>query len=85
MRTKRINPQSEQLTSRERAAMRFIQAYMTTSRFHQAPHYQEIQAAIGLSLGATHGLVQRLIEWGYLTRQSKYRSSRNLRVARAVE
>jgi DNA-binding IclR family transcriptional regulator len=84
MRTKRINPEPEQLTERERAAMTFIQAYITDHRFHQAPTTEEIQAAIGLSLGGTHGLLQRLIEWGYLGKRYRFASPRNLRVLRQI-
>jgi DNA-binding IclR family transcriptional regulator len=82
MRTKRINPTPEQLTDRERAAMTFIQTYMTTHRL--SPGIEEIQAAIGLSLGGTHGLLQRLLAWGYLGKRRKYATPRNLRVVRPI-
>lgn len=82
MRIKKINPTPEQLSDYERAARLFIQVIISQHR--PAPTMREIAAEIDLSLGATADLVKRLIEYGYLTRRTRYQSPRNLKVIRAI-
>jgi hypothetical protein len=83
MRVKKVNPTPEQLSPREYAAVRFIETYRLRQR--HAPTYREISTAIGLSLSATHDLTERLIEYGYLKRISKWaRKRRDLRILRSV-
>jgi predicted transcriptional regulator len=82
MRNKKINPTPEQLSDQERAAMLFIQAVLSQHR--PAPTMREIAAEIDLSLGASADLVKRLIEYGYLSRRTRYQSPRNLKVMRAI-
>ncbi len=86
MRVKKTNPTPEQLSSREHAAMIFIENYLLFVK--RAPTYRRISLEIDLSLSATHDLVKRLIEYGYLQervsgwgRRLKY----NLRVLRSVQ
>ena len=81
MRVKKSNPTPEQLSEREYAAMLFIQGY----RSWRMPSIREISTAIGLSVSATHDLVKRLIEYGYLRLSySQGRHARNIRVKRSV-
>lgn len=85
MRIKKTNPTPDQLSPREYAAMLFIQHYMTTRR--QAPTIREIAGEIGLCVSATHDLVKRLEEYGYIVRWRYHdgsRMARGIRVKRPV-
>ncbi len=85
MRTRKVNPTPEQLSVSEYEAMRFIEHFKATRR--QSPTVREVQNAIGLSLGATHELLSRLVEYGYIRRvawRSGRRMKRNLRVLKSV-
>jgi len=80
MRIKKTNPTLEQLSQREQTALQFIQKYRETRR--KAPSLREIAGHIKLSLGGTHELVNRLVEYGYLQKITRRQSHRNLRVKR---
>jgi DNA-binding MarR family transcriptional regulator len=83
MRTKKHNRTPDQLSLPEFKAMQFIEVYIAARR--QPPTVRDISDVINLSVGATHDLVNRLIEYGYLTRKTKRRSRRNLVVRRSVQ
>ncbi|MBI5668030.1 MAG: helix-turn-helix domain-containing protein [Chloroflexi bacterium] len=82
MRVKKINPLPDQLSENEMMAMQFKEGYVTTKR--RSPTTREISAAIHLSVSATHDLIQRLIEYGYLARKSRRQRHRNYRVLRST-
>ncbi len=82
MTTQHTIPIPEQLTEHERAAIYFVQAYSRV--YGLSPNFQEIHAELGLSMAATHGLLQRLREWGYLARRWDVHMSRNLCVVREI-
>jgi DNA-binding MarR family transcriptional regulator len=83
MRTKKHNPTPEQLILPELKAMQFIEVYSAARR--QPSTVRDIADVINLSVGATHDLVNRLIEYGYLARKTKRRSRRNITVKRSVQ
>lgn len=85
MRSKKVNPTPEQLSASEYAAMQFIERFRADRR--KSPTVREIQQAIGLSVGATHELLSRLVAYGYIRRmawQDGRRKKRNLRVLKSV-
>jgi hypothetical protein len=61
--------------------MIYIEDHLAARR--RVPLVREIQAAVGLSLGATHDLLSRLIEYDYLAR-GRAGQKRNLRVVKSV-
>jgi predicted transcriptional regulator of viral defense system len=81
MRTRKDNPTPNELSDVEYKAMIFIEDYHAARR--RVPLVREVQAAVGLSLSATHDLLSRLVEYGYLHRGPTGRK-RNLRVVRSV-
>lgn len=85
MRIQKVNPSPDQLSVPEYTAMCFIQRFR--AQHQKSPTVREVQGAIGLSLGATHELISRLVEYGYLARaayRSGRRMRRNLRVLKSV-
>jgi DNA-binding MarR family transcriptional regulator len=83
LRIKKIHPTPEQLSEPEHAAMIFIEDYRAQKR--KAPSTREISAVIGLSVSATHDLVRRLIDYGYLAPYpGRKRRARNIRLIRSV-
>lgn len=82
MTTQQTIPTPEQLSEQERAALIFIQVYIST--YGISPDFHEIHAVLGLSMAATFGLLQRLRDWGYLARRWDVHTSRNLRVVRPI-
>lgn len=68
MRRKKINPPLDQLSPREQATLHYLQGYRSR---YKAPSVREIAAAIGLSISATHDLIKRLEEYGYIERRRK--------------
>lgn len=85
MRSKKVNPTPEQLSASEYAAMQFIERFRANR--HKSPTVREVQTAIGLSVSATHELLSRLVDYGYLTRRAwrdGRRMKRNLRVLKSV-
>ena len=82
MRQKKVNPTPDQLSLPEMKTMIYIERYTEIRR--QPPSIREIADMIGLSVGATHDLINRLIEYGYLARKSNHRMRRNLVVKQSV-
>ena len=83
MRVKKILPTSDQLSPRERAAMKYIETYGPVHR--RFPTIREIATAIGLSASATHTLISRLVGYGYLARwKSSHRCVRGFNVVRSI-
>ena len=76
MRQKKVNPTPDQLSLPEMKTMIYIERYTEMRR--QPPSIREIADMIDLSVGATHDLINRLIDYGYLARKSNHRMRRNL-------
>jgi DNA-binding MarR family transcriptional regulator len=85
MRKKKLNPTPDQLSMPEQVAMYFIQRYV--AELNQPPSVREIAEAIHLSVSATHDLIKRLIEYGYLAPRytTHRRRVRNIMVKRPLE
>jgi DNA-binding MarR family transcriptional regulator len=86
MRRKKINPTLDQLSPRERATLDYLQGYRKGR--YRVPTIREISAHIDLSVSATHDLVKRLEEYGYVERRnwpSGGRKRRNIRLLPRVE
>ena len=83
---KKINPSPEDLSDNESRVQRFVEQYIFDH--HKSPMVREISAEVGLSVGGTHKVIQRLTDYGYLKKRTwgnGRRTWRNLRVLRYLD
>lgn len=57
----------DKLTQKQRAMLDFIEDHIET--FGYSPTIREIAEALGSAAGSTHGMLQRLIEKGYVSKR----------------
>ncbi|MBZ0300575.1 MAG: MarR family winged helix-turn-helix transcriptional regulator [Anaerolineae bacterium] len=81
MRLRKIDPTPDQLSVREYQAMIYIEEDYTAH--HDVPTVRDLMAALDMSLGGAKGLLDRLVDYGYLRRGCK-NCRRNFRIVKSV-